>query len=165
MRCDKPSDPMLIDTNVSIHTPTWGVTKLMQYLRCGNSFQSTHLHEVWLRYGKTLVLLIGFNPHTYMRCDIIHYLTLSIVIGFNPHTYMRCDLFRFLCILMVIMFQSTHLHEVWLTSIRGVLQLFSFNPHTYMRCDLTLLCLIVFFKCFNPHTYMRCDLRGQNQNN
>ena len=34
------------------------------------------------------------------------------------------------------MFQSTHLHEVWLAGKTGEQFLECFNPHTYMRCDL-----------------------------
>ena len=44
-------------------------------------------------------------------------------------------------------FQSTHLHEVWLP-LRSILFLSSccFNPHTYMRCDF--ICFCVFFSDF-----------------
>ena len=34
-------------------------------------FQSTHLHEVWLSCAPNSDLDIGFNPHTYMRCDLV----------------------------------------------------------------------------------------------
>ena len=57
-------------SEVSIHTPTWGVTFLREY-------------EAWLRqvsihtptWGVTKTLsntwiINSFNPHTYMRCDL-----------------------------------------------------------------------------------------------
>ena len=55
---------------VSIHTPTWGVTiEGKQYVDT-TVFQSTHLHEVWLLIVWTIRLIRCFNPHTYMRCDL-----------------------------------------------------------------------------------------------
>ena len=33
------------------------------------------------------------------------------------------------------MFQSTHLHEVWLIQRSNIFSRKCFNPHTYMRCD------------------------------
>ena len=32
-------------------------------------------------------------------------------------------------------FQSTHLHEVWQKRVDGASMAICFNPHTYMRCD------------------------------
>ena len=99
-------------------------------------FQSTHLHEVW-RYPNTYQKLpLCFNPHTYMRCDDDGRKHKRYSNSFNPHTYMRCDnkiagvdtkgqvsihtptwgvtpqtTKRF----NHLKFQSTHLHEVWLS--------------------------------------------------
>ena len=56
------------------------------------------------------------------------------------------------------MFQSTHLHEVWLRRICIRRSNFRFNPHTYMRCDSQFDISFSSFSSFNPHTYMRCDL-------
>ena len=54
-------------------------------------------------------------------------------------------------------FQSTHLHEVWLLVSQRWCSDCRFNPHTYMRCDALLLNNWGYEKGFNPHTYMRCD--------
>ena len=76
---------------VSIHTPTWGVTKqALAIAQEAEKFQSTHLHEVWRRSRYTNDQKSCFNPHTYMRCDI----------GATQS-------------LREVVFQSTHLHEVW----------------------------------------------------
>ena len=76
---------------VSIHTPTWGVTMTFLEYKDKEEFQSTHLHEVWLRWHGWYWNHRGFNPHTYMRCDWwTPYRTWSPAC-FNPHTYMRCD--------------------------------------------------------------------------
>ena len=93
---------------VSIHTPTWGVTynsfclrfhfysfNPHTYMRCDtvsvadfditSSFQSTHLHEVWLANCCIVVNLRSFNPHTYMRCDIV-YLVSPVKYHVSIHT-------------------------------------------------------------------------------
>ena len=136
MRCDTRSRNVCKSINVSIHTPTWGVTTDYEFDYPIGKFQSTHLHEVWLLFVVVRLFNVGFNPHTYMRCDkIAQYSSSSEE------------------------FQSTHLHEVWLknkytgepvyvvsihTPTWGVTSgtntvknhISSFNPHTYMRCDL-----------------------------
>ena len=76
---------------VSIHTPTWGVTDQAQVDHEDHKFQSTHLHEVWLKRIQPSTNRISFNPHTYMRCDD---LIVAAICGESK-------------------FQSTHLHEVW----------------------------------------------------
>ena len=91
MRCDTLKSRHVQSLSVSIHTPTWGVTPLCILLLClifvsihtptwgvthhaillvtKSWFQSTHLHEVWLVLLHFDWLPLGFNPHTYMRCD------------------------------------------------------------------------------------------------
>ncbi len=91
MRCDFAHQSWKPDMAVSIHTPTWGVTAGHCRRFWYRPFQSTHLHEVWLALVWNLSSPIGFNPHTYMRCDVALVWNLSSPIGFNPHTYMRCD--------------------------------------------------------------------------
>ena len=88
---------------VSIHTPTWGVTFLREY-------------EAWLRQ-------VSIHTPTWgVTIDDIHKPALD---GFNPHTYMRCD-YRSASSKVSAKFQSTHLHEVWLigTNIANNLLMF-----------------------------------------
>ena len=47
MRCDVKGACIFHQRLVSIHTPTWGVTSIMQICQRTIRFQSTHLHEVW----------------------------------------------------------------------------------------------------------------------
>ena len=55
-------------------------------------FQSTHLHEVRLLIrADHLANTSGFNPRTYMRCDLRHTSARYCQPSFNPRTYMRCD--------------------------------------------------------------------------
>ena len=119
-------------------------------------FQSTHLHEVWRRIQILWKICQRFNPHTYMRCDAGCTITERELACFNPHTYMRCDKKTYQCISvynvsihtptwgvtlpispgnLIWLFQSTHLHEVWLQVIADASDIDRFNPHTYMRCD------------------------------
>ena len=157
MRCDAIIPSISSFRNVSIHTPTWGVTPHYTNLGISGAFQSTHLHEVWPIGLVHLLIVGGFNPHTYMRCDSLNNLNWSILGCFNPHTYMRCDTHARdiqwcqavsihtptwgVTLLSevpdrIIRFQSTHLHEVWPRPLSGRWSGTSFNPHTYMRCDV-----------------------------
>ena len=143
-------------------------------------FQSTHLHEVWQWRTRQARGTVCFNPHTYMRCDLYAAFLLSCMLCFNPHTYMRCDshvtpLARFsrsfnphtymrcdpaerLTALSVAVFQSTHLHEVWLVQHIALLDVIRVSIHT-PTWGVTLGCIshTIRTTCFNPHTYMRCD--------
>ena len=135
MRCDSTSWQSSSDCYVSIHTPTWGVTICKKIPKSSRTFQSTHLHEVWLLVLFRLLIRLRFqsthlhevwqretrvatwwkcfNPHTYMRCDTWLFLWPCIIWCFNPHTYMRCDLALRQAEALQRWFQSTHLHEVW----------------------------------------------------
>ena len=136
MRCDMTAELMSCSFEVSIHTPTWGVTTSIVVSKGEMKFQSTHLHEVWLPRYRITSTESCFNPHTYMRCDSEERWRRTRLASFNPHTYMRCD--------------SRHWAMLPATT--------SFNPHTYMRCDSAFMMFDAFLLSFNPHTYMRCDL-------
>ena len=41
----------------------------------------------------------GFNPRTYMRCDISPTTDDNKTTGFNPRTYMRCDVVLLQCLM------------------------------------------------------------------
>ena len=146
---------------VSIHTPTWGVTKRWNLDQKDPKFQSTHLHEVWLYpWWLHRSLWLCFNPHTYMRCDLhcIVYHIFKFYVSIHTPTWGVTETIR----------------STWTNSSR-------FNPHTYMRCDIRDVILhkkgnvsihtptwgVTQEKkepwksgsSFNPHTYMRCDIR------
>ena len=98
---------------VSIHTPTWGVTSLIKSWLPTKSFQSTHLHEVWLCYNFYNLRSFVFQSTHLHEVWLLIFLIVFIIISFNPHTYMRCD-------------RGRSITTRWCRS---------FNPHTYMRCD------------------------------
>ena len=134
MRCDVIRSARFWNLFVSIHTPTWGVTWIMPLVD----------------------LTVSFNPHTYMRCDAEaeksrQFLLVSI------HTPTWGVTFVHLLNLILLLFQSTHLHEVWLYNAVYILFPECFNPHTYMRCDISRSPCRTWIGSFNPHTYMRCD--------
>ena len=77
MRCDHQTFGDSIGAVVSIHTPTWGVTKDNLIDQTAYEFQSTHLHEVWQWFLWNSKALESFNPHTYMRCDCVRSISKS----------------------------------------------------------------------------------------
>ena len=170
------------------------------YWGWSGKFQSTHLHEVWRRCKRSVRFLYGFNPHTYMRCDSKKDWRRVSFPCFNPHTYMRCDssvtgIFRHLSVSIhtptwgvtfvdennvvygmfqsthlhevwlggyqqkwtMYMFQSTHLHEVWLQELHKHRQTSGFQSTHLHEVWLTDYNSKVLIPSFNPHTYMRCD--------
>ena len=93
MRCDVCWDWLAIWKAVSIHTPTWGVTKLILLLTTLIiTFQSTHLHEVWLYSVNDLGRSGVVSIHTPTWGVTSWDLNMGpLPVSFNPHTYMRCD--------------------------------------------------------------------------
>ena len=141
----------MIPKEVSIHTPTWGVTAITPMIDYSQGFQSTHLHEVWHTCATLVLEMYCFNPHTYMRCDNLQQKVYNMLNSFNPHTYMRCDFGlapldhialvsihtptwgvtdNWLIICIVWRFQSTHLHEVWLCPFSVTHQCLIVSIHT-----------------------------------
>ena len=73
--CDYIKVFQLRQYNVSIHTPTQGVT-------------CTHICQRWFQ--------LGFNPHTHAGCDFPFSPMNTYKNSFNPHTHAGCD-FVFKC--------------------------------------------------------------------
>ena len=120
--------------NVSIHTPTQGVTHLRLPQRLIPMFQSTHPRRVWQKWNALLlkvrlfqsthprrvwhrgwheqIPMLCFNPHTHAGCDRMEILenVLSIVSIHTPTQGVTLNLWhrqgeRW--------FQSTHPRRVW----------------------------------------------------
>ena len=124
--------------DVSIHTPTQGVTTLAA-VNSRNPRVSIHTPtqgvtqaEVWKVWHRS------FNPHTHAGCDqVLQHISLPYRC-FNPHTHAGCD-WKHLQDHHASRFQSTHPRRVWL-SINAQLTLYgSFNPHTHAGCDCRTL--------------------------
>ena len=136
MRCDVKGACIFHQRLVSIHTPTWGVTAvLVSAVMSILKFQSTHLHEVWLRdvilhkKGNVSIHTPTWGVTPKVKCT----LDLSEVSIHTPTWGVTANSMNYK---INQMFQSTHLHEVWpiwITEVSNDFQ--SFNPHTYMRCD------------------------------
>ena len=135
--CDKYITVYLGDKEVSIHTPTQGVTMLFQRSGRVYGFQSTHPRRVWLIERWRVRRTLCFNPHTHAGCD--HCLRANELIRwcFNPHTHAGCDTVqrRLLCK------DSVSIH----TPTQGVTRRRKRNVGRY---------------CFNPHTHAGCDYRS-----
>ena len=77
---------------VSIHTPTWGVTHLdYRSVERFPKFQSTHLHEVWQYVPRDVSVKVRFQSTHLHEVWPWYELSCEFESGFNPHTYMRCD--------------------------------------------------------------------------
>ena len=111
--CDEIGHPVWTLFDVSIHTPTQGVT----CLRCSScAVSSVSIHTP--TQGVTLAVaviqihgivsihtptqgvtniqgyrrgLVSFNPHTHAGCDSTMLVALRCVDCFNPHTHAGCD--------------------------------------------------------------------------
>ena len=93
-----------------------------------------------------------------MRCDIEFDEVISKSATVSIHTPTWGVTSSLLSRDCACLFQSTHLHEVWLCMFRYMCHFSSrFNPHTYMRCDIAFMAMSHLSVRFNPHTYMRCD--------
>ena len=102
-----------IPIQVSIHTPTQGVTIDWHPLQYGCQFQSTHPRRVWR---------IGFiKPHEIQRFQSTH-----------PRR-----VWLWWCVMAhhVFEFQSTHPRRVWLYIQLCLWLWIRFNPHTHAGCD------------------------------
>ena len=92
MRCDLAPQQPDGNWNVSIHTPTWGVTCIWERFPVPGSVSiHTPTWGVTWNCVPHKYAVMGFNPHTYMRCDACMYRRKIQICSFNPHTYMRCD--------------------------------------------------------------------------
>ena len=91
-----------------------------------------------------------------MRCDS-KYWSVLCACGVSIHTPTWGVTVDYFLGFFFWLFQSTHLHEVWLEPSNGRYTSACFNPHTYMRCDQMASLYIPDLYGFNPHTYMRCD--------
>ena len=121
---------------VSIHTPTWGVTVQALSLK-RDELVSIHT-PTW---GVT-------------RCTLQYE---RIQQGFNPHTYMRCDSANHSKTFTTCVFQSTHLHEVWLGIATLIALILLVSIHTPTWGVTESKSSVYADEGFNPHTYMRCD--------
>ena len=156
--CDLKNKLFPMPTNqVSIHTPTQGVTIFANIREKLARFQSTHPRRVWLLPVIAVTLIKGFNPHTHAGCDISNLLYKDIPVEFqsthprrvwqiwrppiyNPynvsiHTPTQGVTYVTYRLMPSIEFQSTHPRRVWHCCTFAVLQVDSFNPHTHAGCD------------------------------
>ena len=123
-------------TFVSIHTPTQGVTlRLSQRMAISRLFQSTHPRRVWQDIAIGEVVLKGFQSTHPRRVWPIKQQTTMNSLCFNPHTHAGCDR----------------------RSLNSSIASFCFNPHTHAGCDLFSFAYHPNPLGFNPHTHAGCD--------
>ena len=123
--------------NVSIHTPTKGVT-VNHSLERQRVKVSIHTPTKGVTLSSLLLLPSkrSFNPHTHEGCD-------------SPYHCNRVQ-------------RKVSIH----TPTKGVTGCYTlctnylegFNPHTHEGCDSQVLEVLGWHFCFNPHTHEGCDL-------
>ena len=135
MRCDYVLGAFTTTEKVSIHTPTWGVTTVQAEV---TALRAVSIHTPTWGVTKPLnenLLIVFVSIHTptwgvtfkiwrEMRINFVSIHTPTW--GVTLSSYMR---------IIHLLFQSTHLHEVWLIMSISLWAVKCFNPHTYMRCD------------------------------
>ena len=104
---------VLAALSVSIHTPTKGVTFLSKFITIPFRFQSTHPRRVWHKRNNFDVSMLSFNPHTHEGCDLILKFFIAYILSFNPHTHEGCDSLYASWSSPDSLFQSTHPRRVW----------------------------------------------------
>ena len=122
--------------NVSIHTPTQGVTD-----ETGKWDYSLKVSIHTPTQGVTCHSRSGrqagerFNPHTHAGCDLTHH-------HHSNHYYV-----------------SIHTPTQGVTaSPDAPLRTACFNPHTHAGCDVLVAYLHYGILSFNPHTHAGCDI-------
>ena len=114
MRCDCNYGLEITGLEVSIHTPTWGVTHGCRSKQGSGRFQSTHLHEVWLVASPKLLELMMFQS-THLHEVWLNEVSQNMVfIRVSIHTPTWGVTMAMTFTDLNNLFQSTHLHEVWL---------------------------------------------------
>ena len=183
--CDHSEANDLYYYNVSIHTPTQGVT-----IDYGDKthilmFQSTHPRRVWRSItsfsrarsvsihtptqGVTFyhLLKINFYPVS------IHTPTQGVTISphsrrptgrsFNPHTHAGCDPGTGY---LACRIPAVSIHTPTQGVTKFVFYFFMchncFNPHTHAGCDGSWVFWFNKFQGFNPHTHAGCDSISNN---
>ena len=125
----------LFEIDVSIHTPTQGVT------------QDKHLQ---LNYGIVSI-------HTPTQGVTSQKYIYHISWGFNPHTHAGCDIACVNSTALQGRFQSTHPRRVWRNS-ESLRQRNSVSIHTPTQgVTYSTLNNYLTGRSFNPHTHAGCD--------
>ena len=156
--CDPENECFVLKlTDVSIHTPTQGVTfKNVIY------YNHTNVSIHTPTQGVTFKNVIYYN-HTNVSIHtptqgVTRYIVVNqILLGVSIHTptqgVTRCGLLW----LVELVFQSTHPRRVWLYYFPSLSDYVGFNPHTHAGCDTLVLNEVLWYRSFNPHTHAGCD--------
>ena len=173
--------------DVSIHTPTQGVTMeyFLQYARY--RFQSTHPRRVWLLSSSLKSATKNVSIHTPTQ-GVTHLRLPQRLIPMFQSTHPRRVWQKWNALLLKVrLFQSTHPRRVWHRGWHEQIPMLCFNPHTHAGCDRmeileNVLSIVSIHTptqgvtvwtqpytyrtfCFNPHTHAGCDgrfVKGHN---
>ena len=171
--------------NVSIHTPTQGVTDYMTSAASGDKFQSTHPRRVWQAVNMLPIFTYQFqSTHPRRVWPNTNITIISITkfqsthprrvwhVGyninwsntcFNPHTHAGCDWYWRESLNGALCF-NPHTHAGCdLCYFSSLSDNVGFNPHTHAGCDCVFIMLSLYWTGFNPHTHAGCDTDKRHQ--
>ena len=111
--CDIQDGGYSVWCNVSIHTPTQGVTCIIIRNCNRTTFQSTHPRRVWLTGKGIAITEKRFNPHTHAGCDTITIKNVTLW-KVSIHTPTQGVTRKQNQMFYKGEFQSTHPRRVWL---------------------------------------------------
>ena len=121
--------------NVSIHTPTQGVTHLRLPQRLIPMFQSTHPRRVWQKWNALLLKVRLFQSTHPRRVWHRGWHEQIPMLCFNPHTHAGCDRMEILENVLSIVSIHTPTQGVTVWTQPYTYRTFCFNPHTHAGCD------------------------------
>ena len=133
--CDGKNQLSSNKHQVSIHTPTKGVTQI-EYCRHYHDSVSIHtpIQGVTHKGSKTTAVWKFQSTHPYRVWRMVQLIIIS-KLCFNPHTHTGCDVFDITAFRSTLLFQSTHPYRVWLNNALSIPSEECFNPHTHTGCD------------------------------
>ena len=134
--CDRDEIVSSLSINVSIHTPTQGVTTILIFHDLLKMFQSTHPRRVWLLKLFPVRYLHGFQSTHPRRVWLIFDCPFAPLVQFQSTHPRRVWRIMVPDTPAFEKFQSTHPRRVWLCAqVLSCALPTSFNPHTHAGCD------------------------------
>ena len=130
--------PKIYHMEVSIHTPTKGVTLCVIHHTISALFQSTHPRRVWpctSKAGNKAAKVSIHTPTKGVTEDIKKVVEDIVFQSTHPRRVWHQSSIR---LLSQWWFQSTHPRRVWQRGDNNLVSFYCFNPHTHEGCDLLL---------------------------
>ena len=144
--------------DISIHTPTKGVTRLERNRRSLQIFQSTLPRREWRDFSSYLVFLFEFQSTLPRREWLSLCRSIPYCCWFQSTLPRREWLTVIKFFWLLHLFQSTLPRREWLCSWLLIHVSFYFNPHSHEGSDPEGETIPRHIKNFNPHSHEGSDV-------